>query len=1210
MKKSSFFILSILLLLSNSVHAHVHAPTSTRTITLQLPWKHQFEFAGYYAAIAQGFYAQRGLRVELLEYSEGLNVTDEVVSGRADYGITHSDVVEARLYGKPVVLLANYFKKMPLALLTRPEIKNLAQLRGKRLMISSKDAHSPLFKLALEMEGLEVGKHLELVPHSFNADPFLRGDIDAMSAFITNEPFYLKQAGIEFNILPLGDYMRSLGDLYLFTTTQHAYTYAHQTQDLIDATNEGWRYALEHKEEIVDLILAHYSQRKSRDALLYEAEKTHDMILPLPLPIGSIFEDMITDTAKLIMRQQKIPDKGYLKGFIFDFEHSEQYIQLTTEEREWLQQHPTLRYCFNPVWNPYDFLAQNQHQGIFKDYLDVLALKLGVTFVPVPSNVEPQHKGRGWPKALQLAQERECDFISGAVRTFEREAYLNFTQPYFDITQVLIATTDKTFVPSLDTLNHETMGIHPGAAFKETLQRDYPSIKIVEIETDNIAHALDSGEIYAFISSLEHIVYWMNEQIHNYKIIGKIDYPYPISVAVRNDWPQLYVIMNKAIAALTQTEHNEIQRRWLTHTLEQKIDYRQLWHIAGIILCIFVLILYWNRTLRREVARRRLVEQALQMSEQRLRAIIAAEPECIKILDQDGHLQQMNPAGLAMIEADSQEQVIGRCVFEIVAPEYRAAYVQLHQNVMAGTAQQLEYEILGLKGRRRWLDSHAVCLNDNGKKLHLAVTRDISRRKQIEADLIRARQAAEAANHAKSAFLANMSHELRTPLNVVLGFAQILNADIRLTPNQHKQLQSIQRSGEYLLTLINDVLDLAKIEAGHFELFPNDWDTYSFFQEFNYMFKMRAEQKNLFFRYEKAPSLPAALHCDDKRLRQILMNLLSNAFKFTESGGVILRVRYCNEHLCLEVEDSGIGISVTEVDKIFEPFYQSGTEHYKNQGTGLGLSISRRLVQAMGGHLEVRSHNRQGSVFYVDIPAAAVFLTTPIDTPAPLIQGYSRIPPTDEAVRILICDDNADNCEILCDLLQPLGFALTQVDSGIACLNTVAQWQPDLILIDIYMTDIDGLNGLETTRRLRAHSSYAALPIIAFSACSFMEDQEASLNAGCQAYLSKPIKFNLLLDAIARFLPLEWIHSVNSTNITPQIENDEHLSPTQIKILLKQARTGDITQLISSLQTLQHSSECPASVTTLLELARGFKLKEIKNILKQWETHALSDKNH
>ncbi len=471
---------------------------------------------------------------------------------------------------------------------------------------------------------------------------------------------------------------------------------------------------------------------------------------------------------------------------------------------------------------------------------------------------------------------------------------------------------------------------------------------------------------------------------------------------------------------------------------------------------------------------------------------------------------------------------------------------------------------------------------------------DITLRKQTELELIKAREAAEAANRAKSAFIANMSHELRTPLNAVLGFAQILQRDPSLGNHQHEQVQRIQSGGEYLLTLINDILDLAKIEAGRFELFPEIWDTRSVFQELAYMFRIRTEPKNLDFQYEQVTPLPYSLYCDHKRLRQILINLLGNAVKFTERGGVTLRTGYEAEKLWLEVVDSGIGIAAADLGKIFEPFRQTGTDHYKMQGTGLGLAITYRLVQAMDGTLQVDSTLGQGSVFHVEVPAKAMSTTADFHSPVnqPTVIGYHR---TEKGgpLRILGVDDLADNRRILHQLLEPLGFAVEEAENGQHCLDLVPNYQPEVIFMDLRMPDLDGL---QVTRRLRAQGFQ--MPIIALSASTFADDRAACLEAGCTAHLAKPVRLSEVLETLAQWLPLEWKYA--DTPVQDAVAEEqtlETLTVEQAERIRNLNQIGDIVGLKEFAQDLEASR--PQLAKKLSDWVNAFEFDKIEKLVEK-----------
>jgi PAS domain S-box-containing protein len=374
-----------------------------------------------------------------------------------------------------------------------------------------------------------------------------------------------------------------------------------------------------------------------------------------------------------------------------------------------------------------------------------------------------------------------------------------------------------------------------------------------------------------------------------------------------------------------------------------------------------------------DITKRRKIEIDLGHREAYLKAIFDAEPECIKIVDAEGILLNMNRAGLAMIEADTLEQVAGQAVLDVIAPEHRELFAEMHQRVIAGERMQLEFEVLGLRGGRRWLETHAVPLEIGGEVVHLAVTSDISGRKQNEEKLLFAKSAAEAANRAKSTFLANMSHEIRTPMNGVLGMTQLLEMT-ELTEEQQEYVASLKISGKKLMTLINDILDLSKIEAGKILIEYAEFSLNQCVNDVILQLKTAAFQKQLLLEVEVDRNLPHVLVGDLLRIQQILINLVNNAIKFTREGGITVSVLVVNlsdnaAHVQIAVRDTGIGISPENLDRIFLPFVQEEVTITRLYGgTGLGLSISRRLAELMGGRITVESTVGRGSCFAVILP--------------------------------------------------------------------------------------------------------------------------------------------------------------------------------------------------------------------------------------------------
>ncbi len=601
---------------------------------------------------------------------------------------------------------------------------------------------------------------------------------------------------------------------------------------------------------------------------------------------------------------------------------------------------------------------------------------------------------------------------------------------------------------------------------------------------------------------------------------------------------------------------------------------------------------------------RRQARQALAEAEQKYRGIFENALEGLYVTLPDGRFVSANPALARMLGYDSPAALIaatadiGRQIY--AQPGRRAEF--LAQAARGDAIAGFESEVRRRDGSTCWISESVRVVRDATGMIARfeGVAADITQRHEAARALREAKEAADAASRAKSYFLASVSHELRTPLNGILGYTQILRRDAALTDRQRSGVGVIHESAEHLLALINDVLDLSKIEAGRIDLHPADFDLAEFASAVERVFAPRAREHGILFEAALAADVPRRVHGDEQRLRQVVFNLVSNAVKFTRTGGVVFAVQRAetgDDTIRFAVSDTGTGISAEDLGKLFEPFSQVGNRaSAAASGTGLGLAISRSLVERMGSRLQVESQPGRGSRFWFEVRLPAAETAPAVVRATRRLSGYEG-----PRRRILVVDDNAANRAVLIEMLAPLGFEMAEALDGLAALALAETFAPDLVLMDLRMPG--GVDGLEATRRLRASPRGAAMRIAAVSASAYALDRSECFAAGCDEFLAKPFREEELFALIARLLDLTWTHAETPDSNSPfPFKQPLHPPPAaEAAALHDLAAKGDVVALRARAEALLAADPKYAPFAhNVLDLAARFKMKAVRQFVARY----------
>ena len=801
--------------------------------------------------------------------------------------------------------------------------------------------------------------------------------------------------------------------------------------------------------------------------------------------------------------------------------------RLTATERTWLAAHPVIYQAIFPsTLHPIEFDGPNgSNAGITHDYLEVVEQRLGI-------RIE-----RLWydslPDALEAVVDGHADLIGSIAATPDRARYIDFTDPYLESFNVFVVRSDSRVETESD-LRGQRIAIESGFVFEHILASAIADLRFVEVpSTAEALQAVRSGQADAYIGNSLVIRYFLSRPGgEGLRERGELDLPPHYFVfGVRQGALPLVSMINRALASVSAQERHAIRSKWVPDVVEPLHLRRVLafaWpYLMGIAIAVSV-VLVWNQSLRLQIRRRRVAEASARDNQQQLITMTNSLPLAV--------FQQRIAVSATVRYTFVGEQVVelfgvsGAALMEDPELFWRAIVEEdrlpARQQMLAAQAENLPFRMqfrVNHAAATRWIEcASSVTWRANGLSERNGFWLDITALKQ-------AQQTAETATKAKSEFLANMSHEIRTPMNAIVGLSHLMTQSYDAAKQRNHALK-LQRSAKSLLSIINDILDFSKIEAGKLEFESVPFDLLEVLDHWVTLLAPQAAEKDLKLAYVTSAELPTALIGDPLRLGQILLNLGSNAVKFTEAGEVMLKVEMLERiagglKLRFSVRDTGIGMSEADMERLFIPFEQGDSSISRRfGGTGLGLAISSHLVAALGGQLRACSSRGLGSEFFFESPwrldvasatgpapkakssVAGAEGPTPISPPKPLA-----------GARLLLVEDNDINRELALELLQGAGARVEVAVDGSQALAVLAEAAFDVVLMDCQMPVMDGY---EATRAIRADARWRHLPIIAMTASAMAGDRERALAAGMCDHIEKPIDVNAMFKTLQLWVRL------------------------------------------------------------------------------------------
>jgi len=978
-----FIILILMPLCANEV----------QKIKVQLQWKHQFEFAGFYVAKEQGFYEDVGIDVEFIEFESNMNITKEVLDGNAQYGLSFSSLVIDYLNGKPLVLVANFFKQSPFVLATQPYIKTPNDLKGKKVMGLLDSTHNKAILTMLNKFNIAPSDFTNIT-QTFNLASFINKDIDAVAIFTTNEAYTLNKLGIQYNILDPAVFGTKFYDLNLFTTIDELMENPKRVEDFRNASIKGWMYALENKEETVDMILQKYNTKnKSRDALLFEANQIEYLMLPNIYPIGSIELDKINTIADSYAQDKLTSENiGIRKINEFIYNSPSIYFELTKQQKEYLEEKKELKMCVDPNWMPLEKIENGKHIGIAAEILEIISQKIETPIKLIETT--------SWIQTLEKAKLRECDILALAENTPNRQEYLDFSSPYITTPLVIATKSGIPFINDLENIQNEKLGIVKNYSMQELLQTKYHNINLVEV--DSIQDGFDrvqQEKIFGFLDNaivINHEI--QKEKLNTLAISGQFKDVFYLSIATRNDEKILHDIIEKALNSIDENTKNAIIDKWYNINYQVKTDYKLIAQVAFFCIVLIGAFFYWNLLLKEEIRKKELTKEALRKSEEKFRTLFDIAPVLLNSFDSNGRINLWNKEcekvfGYTLEELQNTENLLAlfypekreqERFFHTLDTDKTPIYREWHPKTKAGNriitmwanillpnneVIHVGYDItkesqnaLEIQEKTNQLKLATKTLEELNNSLEKRVQEEVEKNAQGQLILMQKNKLAQMGE-----MIENIAHQWRQPLSQINSFVLLIEQHLHRLKIDDKdieeELSKIETITQHMSKTINSFKDFFNPSKQKEEFWLNN-----IIEETLIILKGVFEHHLI----EVDIKVNETFMCNGypKELQEVLLVILNNAkdafiTNNTQKPKIYIEATKGDSGYIIFISDNAGGIPNEHIDKIFEPYF---TTKHKQQGTGIGLYLAKKIIEdGIKGKLSVINKN-DGACFEIILP--------------------------------------------------------------------------------------------------------------------------------------------------------------------------------------------------------------------------------------------------